>query len=96
MAPSWRDSACMYSTGGFCDNGDFKKLLRRPTRLDNSESDKLLKRWKLAKDRFGGLLPADHKASYWDDQFVLYVPKSPMKKFSPYSPIVRTIRPISE
>ena len=56
-------------------SSDGFKIIPVPTRLDNSESDKLLERWKLAKDRFGGLLPADHKASYWDDQFVLYVPK---------------------
>ena len=43
MAPSWRDSACMYSTGCFCDNGDLKKLLRRATRLEVIVFDKLFK-----------------------------------------------------
>jgi tetratricopeptide (TPR) repeat protein len=47
-----------------------------PTRLDNSESDKLLQRWQLAKERFSDLLPANARPErYWDDFSILYVPK---------------------
>jgi tetratricopeptide (TPR) repeat protein/cellulose biosynthesis protein BcsQ len=47
-----------------------------PTRLDNSESDKLLQRWQLAKTRFAELLPKGQRPErYWDDFSVLYVPK---------------------
>lgn len=46
-----------------------------PTRLDNSESEKLLRRWKLARDRFENLLPRGQRESYWDDVAMQYVPK---------------------
>jgi MinD-like ATPase involved in chromosome partitioning or flagellar assembly/tetratricopeptide (TPR) repeat protein len=46
-----------------------------PMRLDNSESEKLLRRWKLAKDRFANLLPREQRESYWDDVAMQYVPK---------------------
>ena len=55
-------------------NKDFH-IFPVPTRLDNSESEKLLERWKLAKERFGYLLPTGIRSSYWDDLSVLYVPK---------------------
>jgi MinD-like ATPase involved in chromosome partitioning or flagellar assembly/tetratricopeptide (TPR) repeat protein len=51
------------------------KVFPVPTRLDNSESEKLLERWKRAKDRFEKLLPEDRAETYWDDVAVQYVPR---------------------
>jgi tetratricopeptide (TPR) repeat protein len=56
-------------------NQESFKVFPIPTRIDNNESDKLLERWKLAKERFGDLVPSNRRSTYWDDLSVLYVPK---------------------
>jgi MinD-like ATPase involved in chromosome partitioning or flagellar assembly/Tfp pilus assembly protein PilF len=49
-----------------------------PTRVDNSESDKLNSRWRLALKTFGEILGSDsptQRRDYWDEVAVPYMPK---------------------